>query len=69
MEFKGPQCIALSGFSLHAARRVGSEDRRNLSQLINYMARPPIAEDWSFPDFVESFLKLSLSGLSSVRSL
>jgi len=45
MEFKGPQCIALSGFSLHAARRVGSEDRRNLSQLIHYMARPPIAED------------------------
>lgn len=45
MEFKGPQCIALAGFSLHAARRVGSEDRRNLSQLINYMARPPLAED------------------------
>jgi hypothetical protein len=44
LEFKGPQCIALAGFSLHAARRVGSEERRNLSQLINYMARPPIAE-------------------------
>ena len=45
MEFKGPQCTALSGFSLHAARRVGSEDRRNLSQVINYMARPPITEN------------------------
>lgn len=45
LEFKGPQCIALAGFSLYAARLVGSEDRRNLSQLINYMARPPIAED------------------------
>ena len=45
MEFKSPQCTALSGFSLHAARRVASEDRRNLSQLIYYMARPPIAED------------------------
>ena len=44
-EFKGPQCIALAGFSLHAARRVGSQDGRSLSQLINYMARPPIAED------------------------
>ncbi len=28
----------------------------------------PLAQ-WSFRDFVESFLKLSLSGLSSVRSL
>ncbi len=27
-----------------AARRVGSEDRRNLSQLINSLARPPLAE-------------------------
>ncbi len=27
-----------------AARRVGSEDRRNLSQLINSMAQPPLAE-------------------------
>ena len=45
LEFKGPQCIALAGFSLHAARCVGSEERRNLSQLISYMARPPIAED------------------------
>ena len=44
MEFKGPQCVALSGFSLHAARRAEREDRQRLSQLINYMARPPIAE-------------------------
>jgi hypothetical protein len=44
MEFKGPQCMALSGFSLHAASVVNGEDRRGLSQLINYMARPPIAE-------------------------
>ena len=38
IEFKSPQCIALAGFSLHAARRVGSDERWNLSQLINYMA-------------------------------
>lgn len=44
MEFNGPQCVALSGFSLHAARRVEREDRQSLSQLINYMARPPISE-------------------------
>ena len=44
VEFKGPQCVALSGLSLHAARTVGREDRKSLSQLINYMARPPIAE-------------------------
>ncbi|MFN7640358.1 MAG: transposase [bacterium] len=45
MEFKGPLCTAVAGFSLHAARRVGSEDRRGLSQLIHYVARPPLAED------------------------
>jgi hypothetical protein len=28
MEVKGPQCMALSGFSLHAARVVNREDRR-----------------------------------------
>jgi hypothetical protein len=45
MEFKGPDCIALAGFSLHAARRVGGEAKRNLSQLIHYTARPPLAKD------------------------
>lgn len=45
MEFKGPQCVARSGFSLPAARQIEGEDRLGLSQLINYMARPPIAED------------------------
>jgi hypothetical protein len=45
MEFKGPQCVARSGFSLHAARQIHREDRQGLSQLINYMARPPIAEE------------------------
>ena len=45
MEFKGPLCAAGAGFSLHAARWVGSEDRRGLSQLIHYMARPPLAEE------------------------
>ncbi len=30
---------------LRLAGRVVREERRNLSQLINYMARPPIAED------------------------
>ncbi len=44
MKFKGPQCVARSGFSLHAARQIHCEDRQGLSQLINYMARPPIAE-------------------------
>ena len=48
LEFKGPKCIALSGFSMYAARRVGVEDRRSLSQLIPYMARPPIAEKGLF---------------------
>ncbi|MCX6129491.1 MAG: transposase, partial [Proteobacteria bacterium] len=43
--FKGPQCVARSGFSLHAARQIHREDRQGLSQLINYMARPPIAEE------------------------
>jgi hypothetical protein len=39
MEVKGHQCLALAGFSLYAARRVGIEDRRNLSQLIHNVAR------------------------------
>jgi hypothetical protein len=42
--FNGPQCVALAGFSLHAARQIRSEDRRGLAQLIGYMARPPLAE-------------------------
>ncbi len=29
-EFKGRQCVALSGFSLHAARMVNREDRQSL---------------------------------------
>lgn len=45
MDFKGPQCVARSGFSLHAARQIHREDRQGLSQLINYMARPPIVEE------------------------
>ena len=45
MEFKGPQSVARSGFSLHAARHIHREDRQGLSQLIYYMARPPIAEE------------------------
>ncbi len=30
---------------MHAARRVSADELRNLSQLINYMARPPVAEE------------------------
>jgi hypothetical protein len=30
---------------LQSARCAAGDDRRNLSQLIHYMARPPIAED------------------------
>ena len=43
--FKGRLSVTHSGFSLHAARQVRSEDRRGLSQLIGYMARGPIAEE------------------------
>ncbi len=45
LKFKGPQCVARSGFSLHAARQIHREDRQGLSQLINYMARLPIADE------------------------
>ena len=35
--------MALSGFSLHAARRLHREDRQGLSQLVSYMGRPPLS--------------------------
>ena len=37
--------MSIISTSLHAAGWVGSEVRRNLSQLIHYMALPPIAEE------------------------
>jgi len=44
-EFKGKQCAALSGFSLHCATRIKARDRAGLEKLLFYMARGPIAKD------------------------
>ena len=41
---KGRYCAEGSGFTLHAGRCVEAEDRRGLSQLITYMARPALCE-------------------------
>ena len=41
---KGRLCAEGSGFTLHAGRCVEAEDRRGLSQLITYMARPSLCE-------------------------
>ncbi len=43
MELMGTQCLALSGFSLHAARHLHREDRKGLSQLVFYMGRPALS--------------------------
>ena len=41
---KGSLCAEGAGFTLHAGRCVEAEDRRGLSQLITYMARPSLCE-------------------------
>ena len=43
VQFKGPHCVAMNGFSLHCARRVRARDRKGLEGLLMYMARGPIA--------------------------
>jgi hypothetical protein len=41
---KGPLCADVDGFSLHAAVRVESRDRKRLEHLCRYAGRPAIAE-------------------------
>ena len=36
-------CYASRGFSLHAATRIGAEDRAHLERLCRYVIRPPLA--------------------------
>ncbi len=36
-------CVALAGFSLHAATRVRAQDRRRLERLCRYITRPPLS--------------------------
>jgi Putative transposase len=42
--FKGPFCARQNGFTIHCARRIKSEARGELEQLIRYATRPPLSE-------------------------
>jgi hypothetical protein len=42
--FKGPFCARQNGFTIHCARRIKSERRKELEQLIGYVTRPPLSE-------------------------
>ena len=44
-EFKGDQCAASGGYSLHANTALKSHQRERLEKLISYMARPCISEE------------------------
>ena len=45
IKIKGPLCVELDGFGLHAATYVEAQDRDRLAQLCRYIQRPPIAQD------------------------
>jgi len=41
----GKQCATVEGFNVHAAVRVGANDRQGLERLARYLSRPPIANN------------------------
>ena len=40
-----PLCADIDGFSLHAAVRVGANDRKRLEQLCRYITRPALSDE------------------------
>jgi hypothetical protein len=40
-----PRCVEELGFTLHANTRAGAEDERGREALLQYVLRPPIAND------------------------
>ena len=45
LSFDKPLCVALDGFSLHAATRAGALDAHGREALLKYVLRPPIAQE------------------------
>jgi len=45
LSFDKPLCVALDGFSLHAATRAGALDPHGREALLKYVLRPPIAQE------------------------
>lgn len=45
MKFERPLCVALDGFTLHAATRAGGQDPEGREALLKYILRPAVAKD------------------------
>jgi hypothetical protein len=45
MAFERPQCVALDGFTLHAATRAGGLDEQGREALLKYILRPAVAQE------------------------
>ncbi len=45
MVFKRPLCVALDGFTLHAATRAGGGDQPGREALLKYILRPAVAQE------------------------
>ena len=50
LSFDKPLCVALDGFTLHAATRAGALDGHGREALLKYVLRPPIAQEPPFGD-------------------
>jgi hypothetical protein len=45
IEINSTACVAMGGFSVHAATAVKAQEREKLERLVRYMARPAIADE------------------------
>jgi hypothetical protein len=45
LEFERPLCVALDGFTLHAATRAGGLDEEGREALLKYILRPAVAQE------------------------
>jgi hypothetical protein len=45
MVFERPLCVALDGFTLHAATRAGGHDEQGREALLKYILRPAVAQE------------------------
>ena len=50
MVFERPLCVALDGFTLHAATRAGGHDVAGREALLKYVLRPAVAQESPFGD-------------------
>ena len=48
-KFKGPLCVDLHGFGLHAATYIERGNRERVEQMCRYINRPPISQDRLIP--------------------